>query len=319
MLLQINRMDLAETWGEEEEVAVGEEEEEVGDERRSGCGSLKFTHRMGADPPPCLHASRAGQLLGSVRRCFDPPICTIDKNKSRNPGLSPGFSPGSSTSPESRTRTYSASTSSPCGRKRATAAALLSAVSSSGCPSGRWSSAAEERSLLLLPRGRRGVKPPRRLLFKWRRLPRGAGRGAAAADRHAAALAWSRRYAAAVGFCTKNHCILVGIAGVGACVRPSVRGEEGGVGCGYQVSVSKSVASLYPKYCSRGLLSKHTLTHSDTHKVMQKRRFSALWPVRAQAPPDRAGESPHYPTLCFLFLKSPYEYFICVSPLLNNP
>lgn len=85
MLFQINRMDLAETGEEEEEVAgeEKEEEEEVGDERRSGCGSLKFTHRMGADPPPCLHASRAGQLLGSVRRCFAPPICTIDKNKSR--------------------------------------------------------------------------------------------------------------------------------------------------------------------------------------------------------------------------------------------
>lgn len=80
MLFQINRMDLAET-GEEEEVVV--EEEEVGDERRSGCGSLKFTHRMGADPPPCLHASRAGQLLGSVRRCLPTPSCTIDKNKSR--------------------------------------------------------------------------------------------------------------------------------------------------------------------------------------------------------------------------------------------
>lgn len=177
--------------GEEEEVVEEEEEveeDEVGDERRSGCGSLKFTHRMGADPPPCLHASRAGQLLGSVRRCFDPPICTIDRNKSRKPGSSPGFAPGSSTSPESSSRRYSASTSSPCGKKRATAAALFSAVSSSGCPSGRWSSAAEERSLLLPP-GRRGVKSPRALLFKWRRLPRGAGRGAAAADRHAAALA----------------------------------------------------------------------------------------------------------------------------------
>ena len=184
-------MDLAETGEEEEvedEVQEEEEEEEVGDERRSGCGSLKFTHRMEAGPPPCLHASRAGQLLGSVRRCFGPPICTIDKNKSRKPGSSPGFSPGSSTSPETSSRTYSASTSSPCGRKRATAAALFSAVSSPGCPSGRWSSAAEDGSLLLPP-GRRGVKSPRALLFKWRRLPRGAGRGAAAADRHAAALA----------------------------------------------------------------------------------------------------------------------------------
>lgn len=81
MLFQINRMDLAETG--EEEVVEEEEEEEVRDERRSGCGSLKFTHRMGADTPPCLHASRAGQLLGSVRRCFVPPICTIDKNKSK--------------------------------------------------------------------------------------------------------------------------------------------------------------------------------------------------------------------------------------------
>lgn len=87
MLLQINRMDLAETGKKEEEVVEKEkekeEEEEVGDERRSGCGRLKFTHRMGAGPPPCLHASRAGQLLGSVRRCFAPPICTIDKIMSR--------------------------------------------------------------------------------------------------------------------------------------------------------------------------------------------------------------------------------------------
>jgi len=82
MLFQINRMDLAETGVEEEE----DEEEEVGDKRRSGCGSLKFTHRMGADPPPCLHASRADQLLGSVRRCFALPICTIDVNKSWKPG-----------------------------------------------------------------------------------------------------------------------------------------------------------------------------------------------------------------------------------------
>ncbi|KAK5847595.1 hypothetical protein PBY51_016711 [Eleginops maclovinus] len=163
-------MDLAET-GEEEE-------EEVGDERRSGCGSLKFTHRMGADPPPCLHASRAVQLLGSVRRCFDPRICTIDKKRSRKPGSSPGFSPGSSKSPE--TSAYSASMS----RKRATAAAFFSSVSS---PSGRWSSAADDKTLL--PPGRRGVKSPGALLFKLRRLPRGAGRGAAAADRHAAALA----------------------------------------------------------------------------------------------------------------------------------
>ncbi|KAE8278279.1 hypothetical protein D5F01_LYC23178 [Larimichthys crocea] len=183
-------MDLAETGEEVEEEEEEEEEveEEVGDERRSGCGSLKFTHRMGADPPPCLHASRAGQLLGSVRRCFGPPICTIDKNKSRKPGSSPGFSPGSPTSPETSSRTYSASTSSPCGRKSATAAALFSAVSASGCPSGRWSSAEEEDRSLLLPPGRRGVKSPRALRFKWRRLPRGAGRGgAAAADTHAAA------------------------------------------------------------------------------------------------------------------------------------
>lgn len=185
MLFQINRMDLAETGGEEEE-EEGVEEEEVGDERRSGCGSLKFTHRMGADTPPCLHASRAGQLLGSVRRCLAAPTCTIDKNKSRKPGSSPAFSPGSPTSSETTNPTYSASTSSPCGRKRATAAALVSSVPASGCPSCRRSSA-EERSLLLP--GRRGVESPRALLFKWRRLPRGAGRGAAATDRHAAALA----------------------------------------------------------------------------------------------------------------------------------
>lgn len=78
-------MDLAETGKKEEAVEKEKEEEveEVGDERRSGCGRLKFTHRMGAGPPPCLHASRAGQLLGSVRQCFAPPICTIDKSMIR--------------------------------------------------------------------------------------------------------------------------------------------------------------------------------------------------------------------------------------------
>ncbi|KAF6719416.1 hypothetical protein FQA47_015989 [Oryzias melastigma] len=162
MLLQINRMDLADT-GEEEE----EEEEE---ERLSGCGSLKFTHPTGAGPPPCLHASRAGQLLDSPA-----PICTIDRSSSRKPGSTPGFSPAFATS--STSRAHSASTSPPRGRT-----AALRSPSSPGA-----------------------------LRFKWRRLPRRAGRGAAAAaHRHAAALAWSRRYAAALGFCTKNHCILVG-------------------------------------------------------------------------------------------------------------
>lgn len=325
MLFQINRMDLAETGGEEEE-EEGVEEEEVGDERRSGCGSLKFTHRMGADTPPCLHASRAGQLLGSVRRCLAALTCTIDKNKSRKPGSSPAFSPGSPTSSETTNRTYSASTSSPCGRKRATAAALVSSVPASGCPSCRRSSA-KERSLLLP--GRRGVESPRALLFKWRRLPRGAGRGAAATDRHAAALAWSRRYAAAVGFCTKNHCILVGMAGVGVSVRPG-----GGEGCGYRRSVSKSVASLYPRgervgYCSRGApFQTRTPARCTLANTHARARCTVLFfhpaaslvsgQVRAHTrhwngQVNHCGDSLRYPapSFCF-FLKSPHKYLIHV-------
>lgn len=142
MLLQINRMDLAETGEEEEEVAVedvekAEEEEEVGDERRSRCGSsssLKFTHRMGAGPPPCLHASRGGQLSLSARQDSLPPRCTIDRrSRSRQPGHSPASSPlafsaepGGSGSGSS-CRTYSAS-SSPRDRKRATAVAEVTAA-----------------------------------------------------------------------------------------------------------------------------------------------------------------------------------------------
>ncbi|KAI3366292.1 hypothetical protein L3Q82_009762 [Scortum barcoo] len=237
-------MDLAET-GEEEE-------EEVGDERRSGCGSLKFTHRMGADPPPCLHASRAGQLLGSVRRCLPPPICTIDKNRSRKPGSSPGFSPGSSTSPETSSRTYSASTSSPCGRKRATAAALCSAVSSSGCPSGRRSSAAEDRIAAAAARPPRREKPPSAPL----QMASSAARRGERSGSGGQACGGASVKSAVRGGCRLLHKKPLHISGDRrGSVRPSVREGEGREGCGYRVSVSKSVASPVPVRQQKILLS----------------------------------------------------------------
>lgn len=278
-------MDLAET-GEEEE----EEEEGVEEERLSGCSSLKFTHRTGAGPPPCLHASRAGQLLDSVLWHRSPaPICTIDSSSSSwKPGSTPGFSPAFSKSSSSSRRAYSASTSPPRGRTTAAAAALRSSVSSA--------------ALLLSPPGRRGVKSPRALLFKWRCLPRRAGRGVAAAavDRHAAALAWSRRYAAALGFCTKNHCILVGLAGLDASVRTGGRG--GGAGGKVRITARcpsagrcHHAAREAGKYRSRGAPFQ-THTHTPNTRagcaVVPPPAASALiWSVRARGAGPAGGRA----------------------------
>ena len=270
MLFQINRMDLAETGGEEEEVV---EEEEVGDERRSGCGSLRFTHRMGAGPPPCLHASRAGQLLGSVRRCFGPPICTIDQKRSREPGSSPGFSPGSSTSPETSSRTYSASTSSPCGRKRATAAALVSAGRRLRLP---------QRPVLLSGGGAvsaaapAAARPPRR-----RENPAGAPlQMASSAARRGErsggggqACGGASVKSAVRGGCRLLHKKPLHISGERrGSVRPSVREE--GRGCGdrlvrQQVGVIPESTQRASTAAEGGPLQ-NTLRHTGVHTQMQR-------------------------------------------------
>lgn len=198
-------------------------------------------------------------------------------------------------------------------------------VSASGCPSGRWSSAAEGRSLLLLPPVRRGVKSPRVLRFKCRRLPRGAGREAAAEDRHAAALAGNRRYAAAVGFCTKNHCILVRMAGVGASVRPSVLGGEGGEGCGNR-GVRQKVCGIPVSTAAGGApFQIHSQTHTLTRAMDADSLSSSsgsegsqvLWLVRTPET-GRPGESVQgvsrlKPNCVFSLHKSPYKCLISAS------